>query len=382
MRTPGSRRSSKAAPGTVIPRSEQYGRRAPRDTNGPIGGSSPTRAGYPRCDRRAQNRRSRAPSLSSAAPERQARRHGHNPVLLEGERRQPRGSGRPLLERLEPATASIPRPHSAANVAVTPRSRQCSSRDHWSAATSITRPALRDRLGPCPGRSGSQSLRAIAVRSVALTRRLRAVAAQMKRSARAAGCRHAHNDGNQICVGLILVVIDLGFRVTFPSPSTATPALVIAPREIAAISAHRLSRSGERQVHRRIEAFDSFGVAARRVLPDALSLPNKSSILGSCHERSNDCSATPIRAGASPAERVPGHYRAPSEQSTQPLRRCCAALTGAKPAGTTDSPNSAHAAQLAHALRGAPVISDTAPVRHRHRRRPPGHTVLTSWGSN
>ncbi len=70
--------------------------------------------------------------------------------------------------------------------------------------------------------------------SVVLTRRLRAAAAQMKRSARAAGCRHAHNDGNQICVGLISVVIDLGFRVTCPSPWTATHALVIAPREIVA----------------------------------------------------------------------------------------------------------------------------------------------------
>jgi hypothetical protein len=213
--------------------------------------------------------------------------------------------------------------------------------------------------------------------SVVLTRRLRAAAAQMKRSVRATGCRQAHNDGNQICVGLILVVIDLGFRVTFPSPRSATPALVIAAREIAAISARRLGRSGERQVHRRIEAFDSFGVAARRVLPGALSLPNKGSIIGSCHERSSVCSATPIRAGASPAERVAGHYRASGEQPTQPLRRRCAALTGAKPAGTTDSPNSAPAAQLAHTLRGAPALSDTAPARHRHRRGPPGHTLLT-----
>src|SRR5439155_16449175 len=34
-------------------------------------------------------------------------------------------------------------------------------------------------------------------------------------------------------------------------------ALVIAPREIAAIPARRLSRSGERTLHRRIEAFDT-----------------------------------------------------------------------------------------------------------------------------
>jgi hypothetical protein len=129
-----------------------------------------------------------------------------------------------------------------------------------------------------------------------------------------------------------------------PCPRTATVALVIAAREIVAISARRLSRSGERQGHRRTEALDIFGVAARRVLPGALSLPNKSSIIGSCHERSSDCSATPIQAGASPAERVAGQYRAPGEPSTQPLRRRCAALTGAKPAGTTDSPNTAPAA--------------------------------------
>src|SRR6266700_2890086 len=126
-----------------------------------------------------------------------------------------------------------------------------------------------------------------------------------------------------------------------PCPWTATVVLVIAAREIVAISARRLSRSGEWQVHRRIEALDIFGVAARRVLPGALSLPNKSSIIGSCHERSSDCSATPIRAGASPAERVAGHHRAPGEPPTQPLRRCRAALTGPKPAGTTDSPHTA-----------------------------------------
>jgi hypothetical protein len=62
-------------------------------------------------------------------------------------------------------------------------------------------------------------------------------------------------------------------------------ALVIAPREIAAIPARRLSRSGERTLHRRIEAVDSFGVAACRVLLRALSLSNKGSIMGSCHER-------------------------------------------------------------------------------------------------
>jgi hypothetical protein len=49
-------------------------------------------------------------------------------------------------------------------------------------------------------------------------------------------------------------------------PWTATGALVIAPREIAAIPARRPNRSGERQLRRRIEAVDSFGVAARRVL--------------------------------------------------------------------------------------------------------------------
>jgi hypothetical protein len=162
-----------------------------------------------------------------------------------------------------------------------------------------------------------------------------------------------------------------------PCAWTATVALVIAPREIAAIAARRLNRSGERQVHRRTEAFDNCGVAARRVPPDALSLPNKSSIIGSCHERSSIRSGPPIRAGASPAERVAGHHRAPGARPTQPLRRGCAALTGAKPAGTTDTPNSAPAAQLAHVLRGAPALSDTAPARHRHRRRPPGHTVLT-----
>jgi hypothetical protein len=131
-----------------------------------------------------------------------------------------------------------------------------------------------------------------------------------------------------------------------PSPWTATVALVIVPRDIAAISARRLSRSGERQVHRRTEAFDNCGVAARRALPDDLSLPNNSSILGSCHERSSVCSGTPLRAGASPAERVAGHHRAPGEQSTQPLRRCCAALTGAKPAGTTYT-------QIQHLLRNS-----------------------------
>ena len=61
---------------------------------------------------------------------------------------------------------------------------------------------------------------------------------------------------------------------------------------------------------------------------------------------------------ASAAERVAGRYRAPGEQSTQPLRRRCSALAGPKPAGTTDSPNSAPAAQLAHALRGAPMWSE------------------------
>jgi hypothetical protein len=58
-------------------------------------------------------------------------------------------------------------------------------------------------------------------------------------------------------------------------------ALVIAPREIAAIPARRLSRSGGRKLHRRIEAVDSFGVAAGRVLLRALSLSNNSSIIGS-----------------------------------------------------------------------------------------------------
>jgi hypothetical protein len=135
--------------------------------------------------------------------------------------------------------------------------------------------------------------------------------------------------------------------------------------------------SPTRSVHRRIEGFVSVGVAARRVLPGALSWSNKSSIIGSCRERSSVCSGTPIRAGASPAEPVAGQYRAPGEQSTQPLRRCCAALAGAKPAGTTDSRHSAPAAQLAHALRGAPAISETAPARHRHRRRSPGHTVVS-----
>jgi hypothetical protein len=154
-------------------------------------------------------------------------------------------------------------------------------------------------------------------------------------------------------------------------------ALVIAPREIAAIPARRLSRSGERQLHRRIEAVDSFGVAARRVFLRALSLSNKSSIIGSCHERGSVCSGTPIRAGARPAERVAGQCRAPGEPSTQPVRRCCSALAGAKPAGTTDSPHSAPAAQLAHALRGAAVLCETAPARHRHRSRPSGRTALT-----
>ena len=56
--------------------------------------------------------------------------------------------------------------------------------------------------------------------------------------------------------------------------------LVIAPREIAAIPARRLGRSGERTLHRRIEAVDSFGVAACRVLLPALSLSNNSSIIG------------------------------------------------------------------------------------------------------
>jgi hypothetical protein len=60
-----------------------------------------------------------------------------------------------------------------------------------------------------------------------------------------------------------------------PCPWTATVVLVIAAREIVAISPRRRSRSGERQVHRRIEALDIFGVAARPVLPGALSLPNK-----------------------------------------------------------------------------------------------------------
>jgi hypothetical protein len=156
-----------------------------------------------------------------------------------------------------------------------------------------------------------------------------------------------------------------------------TVALVIAPREIAAIPARRLSRSGERTLHRRIEAFDSFRVAACRVLPRALSLSNKGSIIGGCHERGSIYGGTPIRAGARPAERVAGQYRAPGEQSTQPVRRCCPALAGAKPAGTTDSPHSAPAAQLAVALRGAVVIGGTAPARHRHRSRPSGRTVLT-----
>jgi hypothetical protein len=118
-------------------------------------------------------------------------------------------------------------------------------------------------------------------------------------------------------------------------------------------------------------------VAACRVLLRALSLSNNSSIIGSCDERGSVCSRTPIRAGARPAERVAGQCRAPGEQSTQPVRRCCPALAGAKPAGTTDSPHSTPAAQLAHALRGAPVINETAPARHRHRSRPSGRTVLT-----
>ena len=135
--------------------------------------------------------------------------------------------------------------------------------------------------------------------------------------------------------------------------------------------------SPTRSVRRGIEAFDSVGVAARRVLPDALSWSNKSSIIGSGHERSSVCSGTPTRIGARPAERVAGQVRAPGERSTQPLRRRCAALAGAKPARTTDSPHSAPAAQLAHALRGAPAIRETAPACHRHRRRPPGHTVVS-----
>jgi hypothetical protein len=80
---------------------------------------------------------------------------------------------------------------------------------------------------------------------------------------------------------------------------------------------------------------------------------------------------------ASAAERVAGRYRAPGEQSTQPLRRRCPALAGPKPAGTTDSPNSSPAAQLAHTLRGAPALNETTPARHRHGRKPPGHTLLT-----
>jgi hypothetical protein len=154
-------------------------------------------------------------------------------------------------------------------------------------------------------------------------------------------------------------------------------ALVIAPREIAAITARRLSRSGERTLHRRIEAVDSLRVAACRVLLRAVPLSNKCSIIGSCHERGSICGGTPIRAGARPAERVAGQCRAPGEPSTQPVRRCCPALAGAKPAGTTDSPHSAPAAQLAHALRGAPVISETAPARHRHRSRPSDRTTFT-----
>jgi hypothetical protein len=48
----------------------------------------------------------------------------------------------------------------------------------------------------------------------------------------------------------------------------------------------------------------------------------------------------------SAAERVAGRYRAPGEQSTQPLRRRCHALAGSKPAGTTDS-------QIQHLLRNS-----------------------------
>jgi hypothetical protein len=147
--------------------------------------------------------------------------------------------------------------------------------------------------------------------------------------------------------------------------------------EIAAIPARQLSRSGERQLHRRIEAVDSFRVAACRVRLRAYRCRTTVRSSGSCHERGSVCSGMPIRAGARPAERVAGQCRAPGEQSTQPVRRCCSALAGAKPAGTTDSPHSAPAAQLAHALRGAPVISETAPARHRHRSRPSGRTVLT-----
>src|SRR6266542_6741279 len=48
---------------------------------------------------------------------------------------------------------------------------------------------------------------------------------------------------------------------------------------------------------------------------------------------------------ASAAERVACRYRAPGEQSTQPLRRRCSALAGPKPAGTT--------AQIQHLLRNS-----------------------------
>jgi hypothetical protein len=52
---------------------------------------------------------------------------------------------------------SIPRPHSAANVAVTPRSRQSAPAITGLRPCRCTRAARRDRIGPYPGRSGSQS---------------------------------------------------------------------------------------------------------------------------------------------------------------------------------------------------------------------------------
>jgi hypothetical protein len=135
--------------------------------------------------------------------------------------------------------------------------------------------------------------------------------------------------------------------------------------------------SPTRSVHRRIEGFVSVGVAARRVLPGALSWSNKSSIIGSCHEPSSVCSGTPIRAGASPAEPVAGQYRAPGEQSTQPLRRCCDALVARSQQGRPT-------AHIQHLLRNSltPLgvrlpSGETAPARHRHRRRSPGHTVVS-----
>jgi hypothetical protein len=103
----------------------------------------------------------------------------------------------------------------------------------------------------------------------------------------------------------------------------------------------------------------SFNVASSGPLSTVIAPPVQPLRLsrgGSLASASGRDHVTSRRASA--AERVAGRYRAPGEQSTQPLRRHCPALAGPKPAGTTDSPNSAPAAQLDHALRGAPMWSE------------------------